>query len=372
MALKIFIPEWHNEKIDKKTCVPLLYPFATYEFSMEEKAEKYGDWVNDVEFTKQMDECDFFMPAYFVNNYYETGRKNYLLELNDRAARLNKLTICWTKGDMEITPDFKHFHLFRNGGYLSKNKGNEFLFPPFFADPLHMYYDMKLTYHEKKTPMAVVGFCGQGQATVGKLVVDLIRNTSRIVKKAFNRWPYDLEENRSSTYDRSLILDALERSKDVVTNFIRHKKYRAGTRSKEDKEKSSREYFNNLKESQYILCYRGAGNYSVRLYETLAAGRIPLIVTSDNNLPYPGIINWNKFPVIAFKDYKKIGRIVYDFHASLTDEEFNQLQRHTRKVFEQHISYKGFMATFMSIYSRLKEQPNYKFIGPVSVPETVE
>src|SRR5258706_12122572 len=40
-----------------------------------------------------------------------------------------------------------------------------------------------------------------------------------------------------------------------------------------------REYVETLKESKFVLCPRGLGTSSIRLYETLALGRVPVILS---------------------------------------------------------------------------------------------
>jgi hypothetical protein len=350
MKLKIFVPEWRGEEVLKTKCVPFLYPFTSYDQSHEQRVANYGDWVNYVELNTTLAECNLVMPAYYVNDYYKQNQEAVLIEHNAKAASHNKLTICWTKGDLEITPPLENFHLFRNGGYLSRNKGNDFVFPPFFADPIDKFLGGEVLIHQQKTEKPIVGFCGQGKATIGKWIIDIARNTTRSFKKKIGKWPFDLEVNTSTTVERSRMLDCMERSNKVVANFIRHTKYRAGVRTKEEKEKSSQPYFKNIQESQYILCYRGAGNFSLRLYETLACGRIPLIVLSDNNLPYPTLINWKQFPVIDKEDVKNIDQFLARYHASLSNDQFIQLQKSARKIFVDHISYTGFMTTFMKQY----------------------
>jgi hypothetical protein len=351
MKLKIFVPEWRGEEVLKTKCVPFLYPFTSYDQSQQQRVANYGNWINDVDLNTTIADCDIVMPAYYVNDYYKQNNQASLFEHNAKAVTHNKLTVCWTKGDLEITPPLQNFHLFRNGGYLSRNKGNDFVFPPFFADPIDKFLGGEVLIHQQKTEKPIVGFCGQGKATISKWLVDIVRNTTRSVKKKFGKWIFDLEVNTSTTVERSHMLDRMERSDKVVANFIRHTRYRAGVRTKEDKEKSAQPYFKNMQESQYILCYRGAGNFSLRLYETLACARIPLIVLSDNNLPYPAIINWNQFPVIDKKQSKNIDSFLADYHASLSNNQFVQLQKTARKIFDDHISYTGFMTTFMKQYT---------------------
>ena len=47
-----------------------------------------------------------------------------------------------------------------------------------------------------------------------------------------------------------------------------------------------------LARSRFVLCPRGRGTSSIRLYETLAAGRVPVII-SDDSVPPPGP-DWNQ------------------------------------------------------------------------------
>ena len=56
------------------------------------------------------------------------------------------------------------------------------------------------------------------------------------------------------------------------SHFISRKQYRF-------------EYWNNMLSAPFTLCVRGNGNFSVRFYETLALGRIPVFYNSDCVLP---------------------------------------------------------------------------------------
>lgn len=64
-------------------------------------------------------------------------------------------------------------------------------------------------------------------------------------------------------------------------------------------------YAQILARSKYVLCPRGHGPSSFRLFETLAAGRVPVII-SDNWLPPPSV-DWNQCSLrIAQKDVHQI------------------------------------------------------------------
>jgi len=53
-------------------------------------------------------------------------------------------------------------------------------------------------------------------------------------------------------------------------------------------EVARKEYWDILLENPYQLCVRGVGNYCYRLYETLAAGRVPILV-GERPLPWPDL-----------------------------------------------------------------------------------
>jgi hypothetical protein len=57
--------------------------------------------------------------------------------------------------------------------------------------------------------------------------------------------------------------------------------------SSEDFERRRRFFKEVLQRSRFVLCPRGRGTSSIRLYETLAAGRVPVVI-SDHWMPPPG------------------------------------------------------------------------------------
>jgi hypothetical protein len=67
------------------------------------------------------------------------------------------------------------------------------------------------------------------------------------------------------------------------------------------------EYANHLMRNTYILCPRGAENYSFRIYEALCHGRIPVIIDTDIMLPKE--IDWHKVSILV--PYESLGSI-YD------------------------------------------------------------
>ena len=143
----------------------------------------------------------------------------------------------------------------------------------------------------------------------------------------------------ASSYQRAKILQTFEKSANCVTNFIFRNQYRAGT---ENRDQTTLEYYNNILNSDYIVCIRGAGNFSVRLYETLMMGRIPIFVNTDCLLPLEEKIDWKKHIVwVEWEDRNNIVAIVSDFHNKLSDEDFQNLQLSNRKLWKETLSING-------------------------------
>src|SRR5690606_31539385 len=123
----------------------------------------------------------------------------------------------------------------------------------------------------------------------------------------------------STSYLRALMLKKLERSAYVATNFIYRQLYRAGVKNNKDSHQTTMDFYNNLKDSDYVVCVRGAGNFSVRLYETLAMGRIPVFIDTDCALPLENSIDWKKHTVwIEYAERNRVAEKVKEFHGSLS------------------------------------------------------
>jgi hypothetical protein len=134
----------------------------------------------------------------------------------------------------------------------------------------------------------------------------------------------------------------------VDTNIVLRDAFWAGMTASsqpDDVHRVRREYVQNIADSDYVLCARGAGNFSYRLYETLSCGRIPVFIDTDCVLPLESLIDWKQYCVWVDEwDLSRIGDRVAGFHASLTPAEFVERQRACRRLWETHLAPQGFFA----------------------------
>jgi hypothetical protein len=68
-------------------------------------------------------------------------------------------------------------------------------------------------------------------------------------------------------------------------------------------------------------------------------GRIPIFIDTDCLLPFADEIDWGKHMVwVPWKNRNEIAQIVSNFHKSLHDEKFYDLQRSNRLLWENLLS----------------------------------
>ena len=91
---------------------------------------------------------------------------------------------------------------------------------------------------------------------------------------------------------RQPLLDAFAASPDVQTDFIIRHQFWGG---KPFDEALMVEFRNNLRNNAYTIASRGAGNFSMRFYQALSVGRIPVLLDTDMVLPFEEKIDWNRY-----------------------------------------------------------------------------
>lgn len=108
-----------------------------------------------------------------------------------------------------------------------------------------------------------------------------------------------------------------------------------------------REYLDNILNTDYTFCARGNGNFSFRFYEILSAGRIPLYIDTDTVLPYDFVVNWEEqFFWLDVRDLPQVGERLHAYHRGLTAEQFQDIQRNCRYLWEEWLSPRGFYKNF--------------------------
>jgi hypothetical protein len=283
--------------------------------------------------------CD---AAVFPQNWESAG---------DRAAELAEAfsAVCRKAGKTPVVfhgadptePPPVDGTLFRTSLIRSRRRPREFAFPAWSEDFLVRYLDGELQPRPKRQ-RPVVGFCGN---TMGGLPEHTLGGRFR--GRLDLRRPRALR-GLGGDHPRTLALLAVDRDRRLEPSFVLRETFWAGTPGDSSSRlKARQEFVRNTLESDYVLCVRGIGNFSYRLYETLSMGRIPVFVDTDCVLPLDFEIEWRDYCVwVEESEIDRIGDRVLEFHESLSDAEFEERQRACRRLWETHISPQGFFAFF--------------------------
>jgi len=151
---------------------------------------------------------------------------------------------------------------------------------------------------------------------------------------------------------RATALDRLAATAGLETRFIERDGFMGGamrpdgTLDRGRYEQAQREFFDNLLETDYALCARGGGNFSIRFFQALSVGRIPLAIDTDCVLPWPDAIPWRELCVwVDRRELDDIGGVLLREHRRMGPEGFAARQEQCRAAWRRHLSATGFFTT---------------------------
>ncbi|QGG96001.1 hypothetical protein [Actinomarinicola tropica] len=263
-----------------------------------------------------------------------------LREVHERARRAGVPVVAFFTGDRSCDGvGLRGAAVAREGGF-ARRMGLRDLALPAFAEDLVAEHRGGVLPERSAGDRPVVGFCGlagrrSGAAAAARLAA--FRAVVAVRERRLDPSPY-LGENL-----RTRALEILDRSPLVDTNFVvRSSSVFFRDAATTDLDDVRREYVDNLESSDYVLCVRGSGNYSYRLYEALSMGRIPVVVDTDLALPAPADVPWGDIAVwVRHQELDRLPELVAAHHAALDDDERHDLQRRARAAWVEHLSPQG-------------------------------
>lgn len=135
-------------------------------------------------------------------------------------------------------------------------------------------------------------------------------------------------------HNRQTYLDYLSKC-SIETNFIIRDAYihKLSQQHKQDFE-------NNMSNNLFTFCYRGRGNFSVRFYETIMRGRIPIVITTDNVFPYEDKIDYSRIGLFieeeSLRKKMNLESLILDYYHQKSDQELIEIQKYNRYIYETY------------------------------------
>jgi len=239
----------------------------------------------------------------------------------------NKIPIwIYTAGDFGFTFKNENVLTFRMGGFNSKLSLKTCILPSFVSDPYNRILKNEF-FVVPKNEKPDIGFVGNANGSFFKFFKEFILYLKRVIVNLGYRYPEDYHPFYPAGKKRYKLLDKIQKNSRIKSDFIFRDKYRARN---ENKEKTTLEFFKNIQDNLYTFCLRGNGNFSVRFYEALIMGRIPVLIDTDVKLPLEDQIDWKQHCLIVSEN--SIIQDLISFHSSKTEEEISKMQINNRKL----------------------------------------
>jgi len=353
--MKIYYPPSHYNPSYRRQVFPLLKPFIKDEnFTDAQRILGYGVSERDFVIVDTIDASHVVILPMSWNYYNVSKQMSMAYELIEEANAAGKKVWSINTGDFGVKlPYFKNLIVFRQGGYVSNNQLGHTGFPSIINDYVktHKLEDTFLNSSYGLQP--IVGFCGQTNTSKLHAIKEMAKQIFRNLRSQLSFNNLEPQKVLSTSYLRASLLTDLESNRLISSRFIKRKHYRAGITKNKETDDTTTEFYNNILESQYVLCARGAGNFSVRFYETLMMGRIPLYVHTDGYLPLSEEIDWKSHVVwVDYKDRHHISEILLDFHKQLDQERLIAMFEKNRKLWEDKLNLSGFFKAQKNIESK--------------------
>jgi len=301
-----------------------------------------GTIQNQIEWVDSLVKADALILPLDWSYYYARKTQKLAIKFCEDANSFGKIVLSNSGGDQGITvPVPENTIVYRQSGYRSKKKNNEKTTPFFLSDPVSVFLHMDAeSVFQKKPESPVVGFCGMAPhgSIVGlkERIQIIIRNLKSLVKNM----PGDMQEVMSSSNLRYKTLEVFRKSEYFKANYLIRQKYRGGVQTAENRKKTTDEYYQNQLDANLVICVRGVGNFSLRFYETLAMGRIPIFIDTDSPLPEIGGKDWNDY--IIWVDSTEIEKAPVIAKNWLAKRNLLEQQKKNRELWKTHFKLDGF------------------------------
>ena len=323
----------------------LIHPIRAY---WGDGTADWEKWKLDFEFYKkyfvlsnELQNSDVaFLP--FTLNYYAKYNKIELFKnFLNKMHEFDKKVFVWVEGDYDVTIDYPNCIFIKYAGYKSKINSNMIIQPGDLKDDLlKKYCNGELKIREKNDNPSI-GFDGVADYSKIKLVLLIIKQSLKYFKHTFQNAIFEPGPIIPYLVGRKTSLETIKKLRGITSDIILRKSFAEGIRNNDMNARLA--FINNIINNDYTFCMRGGGNYSLRLYETLCLGRIPLFINTDCILPFENIIDWEGLCLwVEEGDINKIGQIVLDFHSSMSNDEFIERQIKCREIWEKFLSKEGF------------------------------
>lgn len=294
-----------------------------------------SNFKNLVDIVKRPEEADYLL---MPHNYFSVFKNKKYLDLSENLSlKYNKKIIIFAYGDRDNEIKVNNSIILRTSQYKSKLLKNEIIIPAFVED---LDSDYKVKFRDLDlSRKPIVGFAGWVSCSN---LVQWVKYKTKII---FNFILFKLGFVKSlavlqGLHFRRKVVSILNDTNLVDTNFFLRQSYSGHKNTiQDDPDKIRQQFISAIKNSDLALAVRGDGNYSLRFFEILSMGRIPLFIDTDTPLPLENEIDYDSFILrVDFKNLERLPEIINNFWQNNSDSNFKNMQKRARQAFVYRLS----------------------------------
>lgn len=318
--------------LPKYHCLDFLFPNVGAPVSANSFGEPYPfsglpPIIKTVAYASDADAC-LYPYAYNV----ALRHKEHFESFMKVAVASRKPIIVAALGDQSVAVDPRVAIVLRTSGYQSELSPRDIMVPPMVADIGTLYGVLP----RRKEDIPVVGFCGYaGFEKITDHARFLLKDGLAGLGALFSS---RVAVRRQGISYRQRSMRTLARSRLVRTAFVTRPFFSGSAKTiGMDPHIARREYVENMQQSDFVLAPKGDGNYSLRFFEALSLGRIPILIDTDVSLP--GGDEWYKDVCVRvlWRDISQLPMKVSTWFHSLSDDEYVRRQEVARSLFSERL-----------------------------------
>ncbi|PBJ13833.1 exostosin family protein [Flavobacterium sp. ACN6] len=340
--LKIYTDHNFLNEENRKKIFPLLFDIM---YIPNEKS------MSNFILTNSLSEADVAIFPVDIVTFLKNDKNDFFQNWTAKVSEYNIPIWTYAAGDLGFSVKHKNAITFRLGGFNSKLSSSSFILPCFVNDPYAKILKNDFFTLPKETKPSI-GFVGNANGSFLKLSKEFALYLRRNLINFGLKYSEDYHPFYPVGQKRHKLLNKVENFPEIESNFIFRNKYRAREKGLGSQEKTTLEFFKNIQNNLYTLCLRGNGNFSVRFYETLIMGRIPVLIDTDVRLPMSDQIDWRQHCLIVSENSITADLIL--FHASKTEDELREMQKNNRKLILERLNRIDYFIQIANIKSRKK------------------
>jgi len=313
--LRIFFPNFD----ERQRPVPLAHacglgskPHGSYVFTRPGSLEELSQKVQmTFEQAQNFDDADLVV---YPHLFLESTQTRII---EDEARKHGLPCVFFRNTDRPPAAHLRHGVVFQEAILASRRTSSEYL-QPAVIDDLANGRELTFRSYAERPTVSFSGNLGRG-----------------MLAEFFWRLRHQWRERHSGAALRRSAVRQCERASFINDRF----EFARFARQPASRDELRERYVRNIVDSDYVLCIRGAGNWSYRLYETLCLGRIPVFLNTDSLLPFNDVIDWKQQCVwIEPRDFRRVAERIREFHQAYAGVRFTEIQQRNRAIWEEYLA----------------------------------